>query len=622
MKTRVLIPVILAVLSAHVATAQSWKYIAPMKHARGEHRAVLLQNGKILVIGGQDGNSALQSCELYDPNSDTWTEAASLNVARYRFQAFVLNDGRVFVAGGLSAIGINPPTLTTATCEIYDPNKNEWSLAASMSAPREGFAACKISDGRIAVFAGLNANDGSYPSSCEVYDPKTGQFSSLPPIPTPAAFMSAVYDPVTNTAFIPGGTYGFLSRIHKLTQAFGFSTGTWSSKDTMLELQGGMYSTILAPTNDCVIVSGGNDYLGHQIGNIEEFDVKTQVWRFTDSIDSRWNHNATLVDDSILITGGVYTLPSSLEAFRTACWWYNPTTGRARLAPPLLEGETNEAPIYYGYHKAAGSCILTKSFYVFGGRIGDNLFHNRCEVLELADSMPISSDLSLHRSIAASYYGLPDSLPMLLDVNASINLDSIWPTIKQISGTYSWDSSVVRFAGYIPPNGWTTTGLVSHGNSEDFTIQNLASSPTHPLDLGTALFLPKVQTLTASNVDLQNLTLQAGSKLLTPCLSSNEDQHWAVKVLGLEGVESSSEVSGFSIDWTRIENGVLTVGYHSPEYSRDIRFELYDIVGRKVRVIESIGTNPLSINIQDLSEGTYLLRASDRSSVISRMIIK
>jgi hypothetical protein len=59
--------IFLALSLSATAQAQSWQYIAPMKHARGEHRAILLPNGKILVIGGRDESETLRSCELYNP---------------------------------------------------------------------------------------------------------------------------------------------------------------------------------------------------------------------------------------------------------------------------------------------------------------------------------------------------------------------------------------------------------------------------------------------------------------------------------------------------------------------------------------------------------------------------
>src|SRR5436190_12916419 len=99
-------------LSPMLATAQTWRYIAQMKHARAQHQAILLKNGQILAIGGEDGQQVLRSCELYDPATDVWHDVDSMHEERHRFSAFLLPDGRVFVAGGLSRLCISPPCKT------------------------------------------------------------------------------------------------------------------------------------------------------------------------------------------------------------------------------------------------------------------------------------------------------------------------------------------------------------------------------------------------------------------------------------------------------------------------------------------------------------------------------
>ena len=40
-----------------------------MNHARQQHTASVLADGKVLVIGGFDGRYSLKSTELYDPST-------------------------------------------------------------------------------------------------------------------------------------------------------------------------------------------------------------------------------------------------------------------------------------------------------------------------------------------------------------------------------------------------------------------------------------------------------------------------------------------------------------------------------------------------------------------------
>ena len=52
----------------------------------------------MFVIGGNDGSSFLNSCEVYDPISNKWSFAAPMNRQRAGLGADVL-DGLLYVSG-------------------------------------------------------------------------------------------------------------------------------------------------------------------------------------------------------------------------------------------------------------------------------------------------------------------------------------------------------------------------------------------------------------------------------------------------------------------------------------------------------------------------------------------
>jgi N-acetylneuraminic acid mutarotase len=70
--------------------------------ARSAHTATLLNNGQVLVAGGQTqpGFGALTGAELYNPDTGIWTTTGSLNTARAYATATLLPNGQVLVAGG------------------------------------------------------------------------------------------------------------------------------------------------------------------------------------------------------------------------------------------------------------------------------------------------------------------------------------------------------------------------------------------------------------------------------------------------------------------------------------------------------------------------------------------
>ncbi len=139
----------------------------------------------------------------------------------------------------------------------------------------------------------------------------------------------------------------------------------------------------------------------------------------------------------------------------------------------------------------------------------------------------------LHREAASAYAGAQASLPLAIDLNPAIHLDSLWPFITSIQGTYRWDSTVVSYVSYTPPAGWALQSLAGGGDTARFDIQKLTSAVAgSPLDLGTAIFQPANGQLATTWVTLPTLTISVGGQDIGLCVSENEDSHWAVKSLG------------------------------------------------------------------------------------------
>ena len=74
---------------------------SPMSVGRKRASAVLLENGKVLISGGQDSiGDALNTTEIYDPESKTFTDGPPMLHARYGHSSTVLKDGKVLICGG------------------------------------------------------------------------------------------------------------------------------------------------------------------------------------------------------------------------------------------------------------------------------------------------------------------------------------------------------------------------------------------------------------------------------------------------------------------------------------------------------------------------------------------
>ena len=89
----------------------TFSYTGSMNTARIYHTATLLNNGMVLLAGGEDSyGNALSSAELYDPAAETFTYTSGMNIARFWDTGTLLNNGLVLIAGGF-----------IATAELYNP---------------------------------------------------------------------------------------------------------------------------------------------------------------------------------------------------------------------------------------------------------------------------------------------------------------------------------------------------------------------------------------------------------------------------------------------------------------------------------------------------------------------
>jgi hypothetical protein len=154
-----------------------WTLTGSMREARQDHSAVLLANGKVLVLGGNasDGGPArlLSSAELYDPSTGTWTDTGRLLSARTNATATLLADGRVLVAGGVSSSADRPER----SAEVYDPATGTWAKTSAMRVARNGHTATLLPDGHVLVTGGQCCSDPAVASS-ELYDPISGTWTA------------------------------------------------------------------------------------------------------------------------------------------------------------------------------------------------------------------------------------------------------------------------------------------------------------------------------------------------------------------------------------------------------------------------------------------------------------
>jgi len=147
-----------------------WTRTGSLYQPRADATATLLQDGRVLVVGGigHGQGGVLASVELYDSRAGRWTRTASLLQRRAYHTATLLRDGRVLVAGGEGAHG------PLADAEIYNPHMGRWARTATMHQKRNGHTATLLPSGQVLVVGG--SDDHRSLSDAELYDPRTGRW--------------------------------------------------------------------------------------------------------------------------------------------------------------------------------------------------------------------------------------------------------------------------------------------------------------------------------------------------------------------------------------------------------------------------------------------------------------
>jgi N-acetylneuraminic acid mutarotase len=289
----------------------TWADAAPMKIAREGDTAVLLHSGKVLVAGGQtsapgDGSPAYtRTAEVYDPATDTWTQTAgSMSTGRFQPTMTVLGDGRVLVAGGTGSVDTGQgvrSAVSLDSAEIYNPDTDTFSDAASMSVPRAMHTASLLPDGKVLVAGGYDAT--SELSSAELYDPAADTWTATGPLGTARDSATATVLP-NDDVLVAGGDGGTGAALAS-AELYRPDTGTWHSAASMT---GARQSAAAALLKDgTVLVTGGEDArLGKALGTAERYDPAADAWSDAGALkDARKGHTVTALDDGrALVVGG------------------------------------------------------------------------------------------------------------------------------------------------------------------------------------------------------------------------------------------------------------------------------------------------------------------------------
>lgn len=287
-------------MSAEASPAMAWTPVAgEMSVGRTHHRAVALDDGRVLVVGGADAaNLATTVTEIYDPSTETWAPGPPLTLPRGSLSATRLGNGQVLIAGGFPHGWVS---------ELFDPVTNTLSRTGALNTSHDRHGSALLDDGRVLVAGGYQ---GCMIRAAEIFDPITSTWTYVQPMQRARADFSLVRLPDGRLLAAGGVSDCTVPKVLSAVEVFDPTSGTWSNAAPM-NVPRGHYMAALLPDGR-VIVAGGDNATGI-LSSVEIYDPEADVWTLVTSMHSaRYSPIGdglfVMENGKVLVAGGDQTL--------------------------------------------------------------------------------------------------------------------------------------------------------------------------------------------------------------------------------------------------------------------------------------------------------------------------
>lgn len=259
------------------AAEYSWETRETIGEPYPRHEAAFLEfEDKFYLLGGR----RIQPVSIYDPKTNTWSEGTPPPVEIHHFQPVSLGD-RIHLLGAMTGPYPNEEGLDRVL--TYLPREDRWEFTHEIPKNRRrGGAGAVAYSGKIYMSCGIIfGHVGGYVNWFDEYDPKTGEWKTLPNAPHKRDhFQSAILD---GKMYCAGGrtTSKESNQVFDLTvpevDVYDFKTGKWSVlRDPLPTPRAG--NSTMSLGKEIVVVGGESirQKLAHN--EVEAWNTRSKKW--------------------------------------------------------------------------------------------------------------------------------------------------------------------------------------------------------------------------------------------------------------------------------------------------------------------------------------------------------
>lgn len=211
------------------------------------------------------------------------------------YKSSIVTGGTLVLLGGKRDEWQTP---TKSTYSLTPNTSNLWSRGFDLAAATAMACSVKISPDSFLILGGLDYDNNAKASVLE-YNIKTGSHKILPGLASPKYDHDCVL--VQNETFrgvlVTGGSccqVGYECTVSSASELLDLSLGTWQEVGHLNFARAGHKMVVLE--DKILAVGGHNGDFG--MYNVEQFDLATQTWRYTETEDlhyPRYDHDITTV---------------------------------------------------------------------------------------------------------------------------------------------------------------------------------------------------------------------------------------------------------------------------------------------------------------------------------------